>query len=468
MNLSTFILLSTVFKVNLGFSPPSSHDSRRSSNCISQSHLLKRQKKVFFDRIKDSNLKNLQAVKVPASNTGSIVSGICSTPGIDIVIDESSMSIDGIDEESSSIKTTSITPYDWSFIDQVYLITCPNADPNSQRLTKTKQTLSEIGFTDDKIQIREFETDDEDRIRGCYTSHISVLKEAQLTLNDSKKINFEGQNDWFQNLIQSFFDSEKKLNNNIINDKNDGNDSLSIPNNNERTPKVLVFEDNLELTGNLAQKVLDNVNTFSNEQTWDMIHLSYTAYVPNLTVKRIPTINPNLVLLNSGVGSALGTTAYLISSKGIDSVIAEHEKNGYYAPIPDVMAKLFPVTRYAAFPVPFLRAPKTKSLVNPQLDELRSLLFQPIIYTKVEKLLVFSGLSTNYLLPLTILVLTTLSGLSGKVTLDSLIEFWQTGSYQGNIVLPLLSSVFSFFSLLILGQGIALAPKPPSSPDDDK
>eukprot|EP00964_Phaeocystis_antarctica_P007409 scaffold4012_cov63-Phaeocystis_antarctica.AAC.4 len=59
------------------------------------------------------------------------------------------------------------------------------------------------------------------------------------------------------------------------------------------------------------------------------------------------------------------------------------------------MARLFPDSRFAAYPMPFHRAAAVKSLVNGQLDSLRALLFKPEIYTWWERLLVGTGLSTN-------------------------------------------------------------------------
>ena len=68
---------------------------------------------------------------------------------------------------------------------------------------------------------------------------------------------------------------------------------------------------------------------------------------------------------------------------------------GYVDAIPNVMARLFPDSRFAAYPMPFHRAAAVKSLVNGQLDSLRALLFKPEIYTWWERLLVGTGLSTN-------------------------------------------------------------------------
>ena len=68
---------------------------------------------------------------------------------------------------------------------------------------------------------------------------------------------------------------------------------------------------------------------------------------------------------------------------------------GYVDAIPNVMARLFPDSRFAAYPMPFHRAAAVKSLVNGQLDSLRALLFKPEVYTWWERLLVGTGLSTN-------------------------------------------------------------------------
>ena len=102
-----------------------------------------------------------------------------------------------------------------------------------------------------------------------------------------------------------------------------------------------------------------------------------------------------------------------------------------------------------------------KSLVNPQLDSLREVLFVPAISLNVQSVLAETGLNTNALLPLTIVVLLLVSAISGKTTLDAILQILNTGSYDGFVLIPAVSSIFSVFSLLIVGQGIALAPKPP-------
>lgn len=327
---------------------------------------------------------------------------------------------------------------DWSFLDGVYLITCPNADPDGERVQKAKEILSEVGLSD-KLEVKEFDTDDENRIRGCYTSHISVL-------NDVVNANKLGQSNPFDNLLSGFLGK---------------GDDRATP---ERNVNIMVLEDNLALTGSqLKQQLIDSVASYMVEdRDWDMIHLSYIPYVPDLQISR--TTNEDIVKLSCGVGSALGTTAYIINTKAIKTLLADDkENNGFYAPIPDVMAKLFPETRYAANPTIFVRAPNTKSLVNPQLDDLRSLLFQPAVAALVQQILIVSGITTNALLPLVVLVLLAASGLSLSSTAQSIQELLATGSIDGPILFPVLSALFSVFSLAIVAQGALLAPKQEST-----
>ena len=68
---------------------------------------------------------------------------------------------------SSNSKT-----FDWSFIKKAYIITCPNADPNSERLNNAKSILKEVDLLN-RVEVKEFETDDEDRYMN-----ISALKFA--------------------------------------------------------------------------------------------------------------------------------------------------------------------------------------------------------------------------------------------------------------------------------------------------
>ena len=78
--------------------------------------------------------------------------------------------------------------HDWSFLDKAYLITCPDQDGANPRLDKCMPLLESVGLAD-CVQVRSFAKDDADRIRGCYSSHIAVMEEAQALLQDRKDVN---------------------------------------------------------------------------------------------------------------------------------------------------------------------------------------------------------------------------------------------------------------------------------------
>lgn len=339
-------------------------------------------------------------------------------------------------ENLATVKSQDST-LDWSFLDGVYLITCPNADINGQRLERAKAMLEKVGLLQ-KLEVKEFDTDDENRIRGCYTSHISVLTDV---LNAARN---EDKKTFFGDILGALIPNSSKYTSQTV----------------DRDLKVLVLEDNIALSSDqLKQSLIDSVAEYTSaNRDWDMIHLSYIPYVPDLTLSR--TASKDIVKLSCGVGSALGTTAYIINTKAIKTLLKDDEENnGFYAPIPDVMAKLFPESRYATNPTIFVRAPNTKSLVNPQLDDLRSILFQPFVVVLAQQVLIVTGLTTNVLLPITVLLLLVLSTTSFVTTFDSLWMIWKTGDYNGPVVLPVLSGAFALFSLAILAKGAMLAPK---------
>lgn len=129
--------------------------------------------------------------------------------------------------------------------------------------------------------------------------------------------------------------------------------------------------------------------------------------------------------------------------------------------------QLFPQSRYAAFPMLFHRASKVKSLVNPQLDSLRELLFNPFFYTKWETLIVETGLGSNILFLSLVFSLLVLSAKSGSITLDAIQQLFQTGQFGGNIFVVGTSCIISLASLAILAYGVALAPPPPEKLEED-
>lgn len=322
----------------------------------------------------------------------------------------------------------------WSFIDAVYLITCPCPDGTNPRLEAAWKQLEAIGL-DSKTEVCEFSPDNEDRVRGCYMSHISVLEsaEARFGLRDSSK---------------------------------DCN--------------ILVLEDNLSISPRIAQKTLDSVADFSSSSRlqqagvghWDMVHLAYNMYVPGLSVQRLSE-EEHIVRLRCNEDSALGTTAYIMSRSGVNRLLAEHRRIGYVpgGAIPNLMARLFPDSRYAAFPMPLHRAANIKSLVNSQLDALRSLIFLPEVYTMWERALVGTGLSTNVLFPALCIALlvgavagweeavsSILAALRGEAA--SLTSEFASAPQDVWVALAAFRLSLSAGCLVILGYGLALAPRP--------
>ena len=352
----------------------------------------------------------------------------------------------GLVDEETSTRIESKAALDWSFLDDVYLITCPNGDADGNRIKSTKSILDEVNLLD-TVTIKEFETDDEDRVRGCYRSHVSVFRDILKTSSKSSPAN-GGFN---------FLD--------IFQKKDDSDD---VPTEGDDV-KALIFEDNLSL-GNreIVQETIDAVSNFigNNENNWDVIHLAYIPYVPDLKVSK--TDDKRIVKLStSNQQSALGTTAYIINSKAMKRIVEEDDRKGYTISIPDAMAELFGDSRYALNPTAFVRAPATKSLVNPQLDDLRSILFRPTVVSIVQQILVETGVSTIVLLPIVILLLILTSINSGSSTISAIQEYLTYGTLDGPLIFPIINAIFSLFSLGLIIQGILLAPAPNDAEEEE-
>jgi hypothetical protein len=237
----------------------------------------------------------------------------------------------------------------WDFLDGIYLITTEGGD---ERVSRTRQQLEKVGMWG-KVQVRTFKTDDEDRVRGCYTSHMNVLGDVAKTM--------AGKDDY----------------------------------------KILVLEDNLETTARMSPDTVDKVNEFLEKESgsggFDVFHLAYMMYVPGLFLKDIKEVNVRKMYTDAS--SAVGTSAYIVSKRGVDAMLRNHKSRGFTEAVPNVMSRLFPDSRYAAYPMVFHRAGKINSLVNPQLDDFRKVMFTPAMYTNWEKLMVGTGLQNNQLFP---------------------------------------------------------------------
>jgi hypothetical protein len=341
--------------------------------------------------------------------------------GLAVVSTIKSAAAEAASGEAPAVSAQSV---DWSLIDAAYLITCPQADGGNPRLERALQSLRAIGL-DSRTEVREFATDDEDRVRGCYTSHISVLREAAGRFKDRPK-----------------------------------SESLNI----------LVLEDNLSVSPRLTQSTLDSISSFLSPDAAggarkDMVHLAYIMYVPGLSVETLAD-EEHVVRLRCNADSVLGTTASIISRSGLDALLEEDARTGYIDgfAIPNLMAKLFPDSRYAAFPMPLHRAATVKSLVNGQLDALRALIFQPQVYTQWEKLLVATGLSTNILFPALCVALFIGAFAGGEEAVSALIA--ASRGDDVSLGLPLFSAAISAACLAVLGYGLALAPQPETAKAD--
>ena len=272
---------------------------------------------------------------------------------------------------SGSLKTN------WDFLDGIYLITTEGGD---KRVSQTRQQLEKVGMWG-KVQVRTFQTDDEDRVRGCYTSHIRVLGDVAKTM--------AGRDDY----------------------------------------KILVLEDNLETTKRMSPHTVDKVSEFLEKKSgpdgFDVFHLAYMMYVPGLFLKDVK--EENVRKMYTDESSAVGTSAYIVSKKGVDAMLRNDEEFGFTEAVPNVMSRLFPESRYAAYPMVFHRAGKINSLVNPQLDDFRKVMFTPVMYTNWEKLMVSTGLQNNQLFPGLLITLlfsvlaATVSVLNNGGTMDQLV-----------------------------------------------
>jgi hypothetical protein len=276
-----------------------------------------------------------------------------------------------LQEAPTDVKNSNNGNVDWSFIDDVYLITTTQKD--NQRLQSTQEQLEKVDLWG-RVNVRVFTPDDGDRVRGCYTSHMKVLEEAQEKYKDRKSY------------------------------------------------QVLILEDNLETTLRMDEKVVESVSDFVKAKSeWDVFHLAYMMYVPGLSLHKDQTAqswSENVVQMKAGKESAVGTSAYIISKSGVDSVLRRDRQLGYTEAIPNIMSELFPESRYAAYPMMFHRAGKVGSLVNPQLDDFRKVMFNPGMYTLWERLMTSTGLQNNQLFPalLVTTLLATLYSLYSVVT----------------------------------------------------
>ena len=184
-------------------------------------------------------------------------------------------------------------------------------------------------------------------------------------------------------------------------------------------------------------------------------------YVPGLMLGRTDKSTPwssSVVQMFTQPESAVGTSAYIVGEAGAGKLL-QHDKNagGYTESIPTLMAKLFPNSRYAAYPMVFHRASKVGSLVNPQLDDFRRVMFSRNIYQTWERLMVTTGWGNEKVLPVVLVTLT--SSILGAIGLGLQSRFEEIPPIFAQVsgalaVLPVVILSTGFF-LFASGRGYA-------------
>ncbi len=312
-------------------------------------------------------------------------------------------------------------------LDGVQIITTTAVDEEGTRLQRTLNEIDIVGLGQSNvpISINTFVPDDEDRVRGCYSSHIAVMRK--------------------------------------IIEENVSKDDF----------RILILEDNLERTeSDGLDQVLTSLSSFFQQKSdygdWDIFHLAYMMYVPGLQLNRVNEEEEekagvmmkdwydSVVRMRCTEASAVGTSAYIVSRSGAEKMIAYDNNNGYTEAVPNIMAKLFPESRYAAYPMIFHRASKVGSLVNPQLDDFRKVMFTKPFYKTWERLMVGTGWGNEKILPL---VLGTITLSSLAVVASGVSQILPEGKFDtiANILAAGPLAVF-FWGISLFGSGAGFAP----------
>lgn len=228
----------------------------------------------------------------------------------------------------------------------------------SSRRSKALSRLSNVCAP----QVRIFERD-QDGARGCYTSHLSVYKEAL----------------------------QKGLSWAMILEDN-----------------LMLTQEPLEVQNSLAG-LLEWLSTSPARGTqWSIVHLSLVHSAASLRL-RSPQDLPygQLVKVERTAPDwygpvqikrlpGLGTTAYLVSRDAMQAILDYDSRRGYVAPIDDVLADMFPESTYAVFPAPLHRG-RSASLINPDQELFRSIMYEKSVFKNIENALVWTGLSSSEL-----------------------------------------------------------------------
>lgn len=228
---------------------------------------------------------------------------------------------------------------------------------SEQRRFDALATLSKVCTP----QVRIFERD-ENGARGCYFSHLSIYREAL----------------------------QKDL------------------------PWALILEDNLILTQSVEQVcelIARTVQWASNSSNWNVLHLSLVHSAASLRLRPVEIQGESAKLSVVKVertapdwygpvsierAPGLGTTAYIISDRAMQQMLDLSSDSDFGLPIDDLLAERFAGSTYATFPAPLHRG-QTASLINPDQQFFRSVMYDERIFKAIESALVWTGLSSSQL-----------------------------------------------------------------------
>jgi len=176
-------------------------------------------------------------------------------------------------------------------------------------------------------------------LAGCYTSHIKVLEEISQRYPHGRQ---EAGRLYYALVLEDNLELTR------VHDR--AQDGEGVMRDLRRfVGDGPVRESSSSSTGSIS----DSDRSISKQ--WDVLHLAYMMYVPNLNLKRTDSYD-HVVQMIADQNAAVGTSAYLISSTGVDKVLTRHAERGYVDAIPNVMSQLFPESRYAVYPMLFHRA----------------------------------------------------------------------------------------------------------------
>lgn len=221
---------------------------------------------------------------------------------------------------------------DWSFLDAAYLITCPDDDGSNPRLDRVLPLLRQVGLGD-LVEVRSFERDDADRIRGCYSSHISVLQEAQRRVEGKRECNIlvlEDNIDVSPRLSSDTLAAVREY----VTDPAAGEPrsrcvSLRcIPPRRSPPPPPPPPRPSRHGAPGLHHVRAGAAGAASRHRQGDGEEPRAALLGASLQVERTSGARERIVRLLCTPDSVLGTTAYLVTRSGLDALLAEHARHG--------------------------------------------------------------------------------------------------------------------------------------------